>query len=244
MSTTPYVRPTTTKHSEDPADSISTDDMTPAPRTITPRSRQIWDGDFSIYWLGGSCVGLYFTFIRGYNMLHGAGPFFTIHLACTATVMASCVWNVYHIPTSPKGVVSNWYRKIHIWFGRVGLVAGFVSVVTGAVVAWWERYDPMHLSFAIGITAGGIAQTITQIIGWRSIRAAKKLKGKERQEAVQRHAVMMQSLFYSGCLIPAVMRLPAMLGLREPTGWSLMAWGIMTVYATRAVKANKSGSWI
>jgi hypothetical protein len=66
---------------------------------------------------------------------------------------------------------------MHIWMGRLGLVAGTIGFAIGAVLAWSRLGQAgMDLSFVVPITIGSIGQMWAQYYGYVAIRRYQRLK--------------------------------------------------------------------
>ena len=67
---------------------------------------------------------------------------------------------------------------------------------------------------------------------------------KDPKQDVQGHKFNMHAVFFGGCLIPAVMRFPALIGLQNPSAWNSYAWAIPLLIGSLSLYALKRGSWI
>jgi len=140
--------------------------------------------------------------------------------------------------TNPIMTPSSSSRIFHVWFGRIGCLAGCLVFGTGLLLSWNHRSIP--LPFALGITIGGVATIWFEYMGWRAILRYRKLQKeiqelqsqpqqdcivhvdgdnhdtrlqnlvKRRDDALRRHIVMMVCLFTVGCGCPAFLRFAAL----------------------------------
>ncbi|ETW09879.1 hypothetical protein H310_00325 [Aphanomyces invadans] len=162
--------------------------------------RAWYDGNFTIWWLIGALLGLWFTLYKGLGIVVGllppsngipVGPVFAMHLVTSILFMCICIFNVFHTPSHGRV-----YRKVHRLLGCMAMISGVISFITGAVAVWWERYTE-DLGFSIGITVGGVLQMGCQGYGWYKIR----------QGNVGAHKTVMLATFYYSCLIPLWLRI-------------------------------------
>ncbi|KAJ3122131.1 hypothetical protein HK098_003110 [Nowakowskiella sp. JEL0407] len=212
---------------EDAADTV------PKPVTAkAPTVRRVWDGNFNVWWLLSSLVLILFVFYRGFPFLadrwraNNVGPAFAIHMLTMWILVLGCTWNIFHSPSHGKV-----YRTTHIYVGRVAYVFGLVSVITGFYAAWVERYNAANSGFRIGISIGGGMQILSQIVGYYAVKKTPK--------NIRLHLVWMHGLFFGGCLIPAMLRLPSMFGATEtPTWWFFVAPVISLVMMVLSIWAH------
>ncbi|KAJ3122295.1 hypothetical protein HK098_002963 [Nowakowskiella sp. JEL0407] len=185
------------------------------PEPITskkPTVRPVWDGNFNIWWLLSTLSLLLFVFYKGFPFLadqwraSNVGPAFATHMFTMWVLVLGCTWNIFHSPSHGKI-----YRTTHIYVGRIAYVFGLASVISGFYTAWVERYSQSNMGFRIGISIGGGMQIISQIIGYYAI--------KKKPKNIRLHLVWMHGLFFGGCLIPAMMRLPTIFGASETPSW-------------------------
>jgi hypothetical protein len=198
------------------------------------KTTPLWKGHLNIWFFLITVLLLWFFFARGfplYGQIHTIRPpmgfSFGLHLTTCIIVSFACIWNIFHQPSDGP-----LYRKIHVWLGRVGLIAGFISVFFGYLTVWWERYNPNTTGFNIGISIGGALQVIFQVVGYLAIKKWN----------VARHSSAMQVVFFGGCCIPAMMRVPELIGA-DLGVWTTYSWIFPLVLLFLSVKASKRNSW-
>ena len=193
------------------------------------KNASIYRGNFNIYWFFGSCLSLYFTVGRGLPLLLlpslrrelNVGPWFTIHLFTASLVSWICIWNLFHTPS--HGPL---YRKIHRIVGWIGIITGLVSSITGFVTAWYERYVGVTSFIIFGITIGGTVQLICPFFGLYYIKRGN----------IKMHMMCMNAVFFGGCLIPAMLRLPYFSKLPYWSGYCMifnLGLGLCSWFAMR-----------
>jgi hypothetical protein len=103
-----------------------------------------------------------------------------IHISSAGTVYIACAHNSVFTPSFVNmfGVQS---KMMHIWVGRIGLIAGILSVSFGMYLTWSRLGLPTEnggttLGFSIPITIGGICQLIAEYNGYFSIRLYQTLR--------------------------------------------------------------------
>ena len=89
---------------------------------------------------------------------------------------------------------------------------------TGIVLTWFILEPAQNLGSSIGITCGGVAQTISQFLGYfakagefKSQRELLSLED-EQDKYLTIHIISMINLFVFACGIPALMRLGEVIG--------------------------------
>lgn len=101
-----------------------------------------------------------------------------IHIIAASTIYLSCAHNCIFTP-SFKNIFGKSSIFMHIWIGRIGMVAGIISFSLGAFLAWsrlgLDTVGGTTLAFALPITIGGIAQLSAQYNGYLAIRQYKSL---------------------------------------------------------------------
>lgn len=183
----------------------------------TPPTRAIWEGNWNVYWLLNSILGLWFIFIYTPMNPPHFDVLFTVHLLFASFVYIACMWNTFHTPSHGA-----WYRSVHRWLGRLVVLFGVIGFVFGLIVAWPEKRAPIGL--AIGLTIGGTAQMLTTVGGAYFIYKAKRASSEEeRKRMIEYHALCMIGLFVGACGTPAVMRLAGAVGLPFTIGLPLFS---------------------
>jgi hypothetical protein len=193
--------------------------------------------NLSIHWIIASSIAVWFLFIHSPPFLIKRNvlsdfPFAT-HMFGAYTIYLSCMFNTLFTPSSLRGKA----RPFHIWIGRIGMISGIVSFVFGFYCAWWpSRLTRPPLGFSIGITIGGLAQIVTQYVGYVAIQKYQKITTKlkemdasniqenevekmkqQSQGALRTHVYNMVFLFVAACGIPAGLRIADML----PASWGI-----------------------
>ncbi|KAJ3082037.1 hypothetical protein HK102_001957 [Quaeritorhiza haematococci] len=184
-------------------------------RTVkTPTaSRPIWRGNFTFYLLIGAIFSLWFVFGKGipYFWTQYLTVTSGIHLVAAMASTLGCLWNLFHTPSHGPS-----YRKAHIWVGRIVLLSNIILFVPGCIVAFRDAASYTPLGISIGITVGGVMQLFSQTVGYYYIR-----KKPRTEENVKTHKFSMIMVYFAGCLIPAFMRIPNMVGWNNAPGWWL-----------------------
>jgi hypothetical protein len=156
-------------------------------------------------------------------------PPFALHMLGAYAVYLVCAWNSLFTPS-----ISAVTKAYHVWFGRIGMIAGIGSFGMGAFCAWWPfRNNLPPMAFAIGITFGGLMQLYFQYRGYTAIRRYQELKEQiqtmlltqainnsnnneaefmsllhaEKEKCLHDHVHNMCALFVVGCGAPAGIRL-------------------------------------
>ena len=181
-------------------------------------NQKIWDGNFNIYWLIGTGIGVWFLFVNTpiyfskFSNLEISADF-GLHLFGAYAVYVACMWNTFHSPS--HGDV---YKRIHIWVGRAAMICGYVSFICGAYAAW-KPTSTTSSGLAIGLTVGGVFQVISQTAGWFSIYKYRKADDEtSKHRWLTSHIAFMFGLFLPACGTPAAMRLGAEFGLSLSAG--------------------------
>lgn len=182
----------------------------------------------TIYWVGATVLCLWFLFVHAPPFIIERKVYQDIplatHLGGAYTIYLVCMLNSLFTPSTECG------KKFHTIIGKVGMVFGFVSFGLGFYCAWLRRVKP-PLGFSIGITIGGVAQVISQIVGWNAIRnhqrysnEAKEILTKnddmnqadrtklqeletKKQASLMTHVYNMVALYIVACGAPALLRL-------------------------------------
>jgi hypothetical protein len=205
----------------------------------TRKNNYIWQGNFNIWWLTGAIISLWFLFGHGLVLFGkpetNVGPWFAVHLITSTLISFICLWNLFHSPSHGPT-----YRKIHVILGRISLFIGIISFITGCITAYHERYSGKLNAFIIAVTAGGTMQAISQIVGYIYIR---KYRQTGKKSDLEEHIGWMHGVYYGGCLTPAFLRIPEMVGT-EWKPWSYFAWIIPLVMLVFAIRAFRKKSVI
>jgi len=210
----------------------------------------LWAGNFSIYWLLGTLIGLWFIFIHTpqhitAKKVQDYSAVFWMHITLACFTYVACMWNVFHTPSHGP-----WYANVHILVGRTAVFTSLLGFCLGMVAAWWPGYRPGYktpFGFAIGITSGGIAQIICTIVGFSAIKLhqweKEKLVPDEKRKQIylRIHIGTMLGLFFPSCGTPAVIRLFAMVGMKMQVGLpvGITIFAIMIPLTTRALDKKR-----
>ncbi|KAI8915748.1 hypothetical protein EDD86DRAFT_196735 [Gorgonomyces haynaldii] len=172
--------------------------------------KSLLNGNFSPPWLLASSITVWFTAFRGLKLLltTKVTPFYGVHLLCAAAVSYICIWNLYHTPSHGKT-----YRKLHKVLGQMSIGLCAVSFLTGFITGWYENYHGIN-GFLIGITAGGLGQLYAISMMWKAAKSGN----------IEAHKRTAHAVFYQGCFIPALMRLPSVFGYDFPWIWNLLSF--------------------
>ncbi|KAI8899204.1 hypothetical protein BC833DRAFT_586613 [Globomyces pollinis-pini] len=210
---------------------------TEQPQTVDQQNRYVWNGNFNLWFLLLTILSIWFTVGRGIPFFinpekYGSPKIDWIigfHLVNAFITVWIMIWNLFHTPSHGPT-----YRMIHKILGRCSLVTGLLSTIFGFTIVWFTRQlgDPLNserIGFSIGISIGGFLQVSSQIQGYYQIR-----KGD-----VKNHQTSMTFAFFGGCCIPAIMRLPTMLGLQIDS-WNYFAWVICLVFGYLSLQAMRA----
>jgi len=206
----------------------------------------LWAGNFSIYWLLATLIGLWFIFIHTPQHITAKGVqdygvVFWMHITLACFTYIACMWNVFHTPSHGP-----WYANIHILVGRTAVFTSLVGFSLGMVAAWGPG-STTSFGFAIGITSGGIGQIICTIIGFSAIKLHQWEKEKPvpdekwKQRYLRIHIGTMLGLFFPSCGVPAVMRIFEMVGMKMQVGLpvGLTIFAIMIPLTTQALDKKR-----
>jgi hypothetical protein len=183
-------------------------------------------GNFNLYWLFGASLSLWFTLFKGVGYVHrtltdGTNLSVPIHVLLSMLISWVCIWNLLHSPSHGPA-----FRIVHVGLGRFGLVVSVFAAILGFTTVWHYKYGGVT-GFSVGISIGGTLQLFCTVRGFFAIRRYKAMGGppplsgydkidddiraaydKERARLLNIHITSMVALFFGGCLIPALMRLP------------------------------------
>jgi len=141
-------------------------------------------------------------------------PLLYVHLIGAYSIYLVCLHNTLFTPSTLGGAA----RPFHIWAGRIGILLGIMGFYTGIVLTWFILEPAQNLGSSIGITCGGVAQTISQFLGYfakagefKSQRELLSLED-EQDKYLTIHIISMINLFVFACGIPALMRLGEVIG--------------------------------
>jgi hypothetical protein len=193
--------------------------------------RYLWMKNMTLYWVGAAALCIWFLFVHSppfiiKRKVYQDFPLAT-HMGGAYTIYLACLVNSLFTPsTLPNG------RKVHTTIGKIGMISGLVSFALGFYCAWLRPVTP-PLSFSIGITVGGVAQVISQIVGWKAIRNyqrystesqelleagdhaqnANRLAELERKKraSLTMHVYNMVALYTVACGAPALLRITGMI---------------------------------
>lgn len=212
----------------------------------------------NVYWLAVTVLMVWFLFVHAPPYLRAKtnmDAVFAWHLVGAYTISLVCILNAAITPSFWNGQA----KLLHIWAGRLGMIAGATSFFLGAICSWWPwRAHLPPRAFAIAITLGGVYQVGMQYRGYTAIRRfqalklqieelqqQQKAKGAENNEtllvlirdkdvALRRHIESMLSLFVLGCGAPAFIRVVMAVSVISPllsvTGAIVILVGFVRLY--------------
>jgi hypothetical protein len=140
--------------------------------------------NINLPWFAATGLAVWFLFIHTPSFwinrkLITRDVILAIHIIAASTIYLSCAHNCMFTP-SFTNIFGKSSKFMHIWVGRVGMVAGIISFSLGAFLAWSrlgvDTVGGTTLAFAIPITIGGIAQLNAQYNGYLAIRQYKSLE--------------------------------------------------------------------
>lgn len=182
-----------------------------------------------VYWVATSAIAIWFLFIHSPPILIERRVFhdppFLFHLIGAYTIYLACMFNTLFTPSMLDGKA----RPLHVFVGRVGMVAGVLGFIGGLYCSWWPSRN-MDKGFAIGVTIGGSFQVFFQLKGYRAIKNYKRLKVQieemmitetngpdladltlQKDKALEIHIFSMIGVFLPACSIPATIRIVDMI---------------------------------
>lgn len=161
-------------------------------------------------------------------------PVLYIHLLCVYSIYSVCVHNTLFTPSTTTFLYKNGESKpLHIWFGRIGFLLGYIGFISGCYLTWIILDWRDDIGFSIGITIGGFSQMWAQMNGHLEIRKYQQIKNlitkannnvvvlsdedllvleKKKDTHLENHILNMIGLFVLACGIPAMIRLGTVLG--------------------------------
>jgi hypothetical protein len=143
-----------------------------------------WAKNFNLYWLAATSLAVWLFAVHTpvfwwQRQLWRRDAWLAVHIVGAGTVYLVCAHNCLFTPSISWSYRSRTWtsRWMHIWMGRLGLVAGTIGFAIGAVLAWSRLgQDGIGLSFVVPITIGGIGQMWAQYYGYVAIRRYQSLK--------------------------------------------------------------------
>jgi hypothetical protein len=209
--------------------------------------------NLTVFWIGASALCIWFLFVHAPPFIVERKVYQDVplaaHLGGAYTIYLTCLVNSLFTPSPFK-----YGKELHTTIGKVGMVFGFVSFALGFYCSWLRAVTP-PLSFSIGITVGGIAQIISQIVGWRAIKKFQRYS-KEEQEmlaegdtkhdaekladlkdkkraSMMTHVYNMVALYMVACGAPALLRVT---GMFLPEGMGVLGLVGSVVFLNLLVK--------
>lgn len=184
--------------------------------------------NLSIYWVASLALAAWLFFVHAPPLLIKIGlihrPLLMLHLLGVFSIYGGCLFNTLFTPSSLNGRA----RAYHVLVGRIAMVGGVFGALSGAWLTW-VPFGNTSMSFAIPITVGGVAQLITQVIGYIYIKKFQRLKAeiaafqeqnatkevpedlqREKDNALRVHIMCMVLLLTAACGNPASIRLAAL----------------------------------
>jgi hypothetical protein len=144
--------------------------------------------NFNVYWVVATSLAFWFLGVHApifwmQRQLMRRDVWLAVHIVAAGTVYAACAHNCLLTPSVllwRDGSTTWTCRGLHTWMGRLGLLAGTLSFVVGAFLAWsrlgYTGVGGTTLAFSLPITIGGIAQLQAQYNGYMAIRRYQRLK--------------------------------------------------------------------
>jgi hypothetical protein len=167
---------------------LTTTAASPATTLLSPPKPSMlsdWAKNFNLYWVAATSLAIWLFAVHTpvfwlQRQLWRRDAWLAVHIVGAGTVYFACAHNCRVTPSvfswSWRGMTwtSRW---MHIWMGRLGLVAGTIGFAIGAVLAWSRLgHAGTDLSFVVPITIGGIGQMWAQYYGYVAIRRFQSLK--------------------------------------------------------------------
>lgn len=140
--------------------------------------------NINLPWFAATGLAVWFLFIHTpsfwiHRKLIARDVILAIHIIAASTIYLSCAHNCLFTPTFPN-IFGKSSKFMHVWVGRIAMVAGIISFSLGAFLAWsrlgLDTVGGTTLAFALPITIGGIAQLNAQYNGYFAIRQFKSLE--------------------------------------------------------------------
>eukprot|EP00304_Pavlova_gyrans_P002467 CAMPEP_0206045372 /NCGR_PEP_ID=MMETSP1466-20131121/15684_1 /ASSEMBLY_ACC=CAM_ASM_001126 /TAXON_ID=44452 /ORGANISM="Pavlova gyrans, Strain CCMP608" /LENGTH=232 /DNA_ID=CAMNT_0053420307 /DNA_START=28 /DNA_END=726 /DNA_ORIENTATION=- len=172
---------------------------------------------------------IYFIAALGLTWLaDGAPPSISTHVVAALVFTLACSWNMLHTPSH-----GSFFRRHHVAVGWTAMCAG-VAVVVGGYWIILSGNSNIEYGAQIAFMTTGALQLFLQGLGVYFVRFARQ---------PDRHMMCMTVMFYNSLLLPAINRLPQLLGL-EPLGpaWTWGASAIGFVFAFVAIAWNTRGN--
>jgi hypothetical protein len=186
--------------------------------------------NLTAFWIGASALCVWFLFFHAPPFILERKVYRDIplaaHLGSAYTIYLACLVNSLFTPSTLK-----YGKELHTIIGKIGMVSGFVSFTLGFYCSWLRPVTP-PLSFSIGITIGGIAQIVSQIVGWRAIQNFQRISNEEqklwndgnaqrdpqkladlegkKRASLMTHVYNMVALYTVACGAPALLRATGM----------------------------------
>ncbi|KAG7344345.1 hypothetical protein IV203_022353 [Nitzschia inconspicua] len=197
---------------------------------VASTTRHLYLKNVTFFWVGATALCIWFLFVH-------APPFIVkrkiykdvplaAHLGGAYAIYLACLFNSLFTPSTLK-----YGKEVHTAIGRIGMVSGLVSFALGFYCAWLRPVTP-PLSFSIGITVGGVAQIVSQLVGWKAIWNYQRLSLEEREllsqgyneqnsdklaelrvekrKSLSTHIYNMIALYTIACGAPALIRIAGM----------------------------------
>lgn len=139
--------------------------------------------NINLPWFAATGLAVWFLFVHTppfwiHRKLITRDVILAIHIVAASTIYLSCAHNCMFTPSFINSFGKS-SKTMHVWVGRIGMVAGIISFSLGAFLAWsrlgLDTVGGTTLAFALPITIGGIAQLSAQYYGYSAIRRYKSL---------------------------------------------------------------------
>ena len=196
--------------------------------------RAWWDGNVNVYWVLGTLLAVWFLCVEGPMRIHAdvdtVDVSFVMHLVGAYVTFLICIANMFHTPSHGPT-----YRTVHVTLGQVLLCAGVFHFAFGLYCAWADRPGRnIPRALAIGLTVGGIMQTLTSFLGYAFILAYRAAADDSWLKPwwLRAHIACMAGVFLPACGTPAAMRIMPYLGQPMTLGLALFI-PILTLMASR-----------
>mmetsp|Transcript_19154 Transcript_19154/g.51569 ORF Transcript_19154/g.51569 Transcript_19154/m.51569 type:complete len:228 (-) Transcript_19154:346-1029(-) len=171
---------------------------------------------------------LYFICALGLTWVSSGAPLvISTHVVAALLFALACGWNMLHTPSH-----GNIFRRYHVAVGWTAMASGVAVVVGGYwIILSGEAIISPGAQIAFMIT--GALQIFLQGLGVYFARIAR---------SPERHMMCMTIMFYNSLLLPAVNRLPQLLGLESPgVAWTFGSSAIGFAFAFISIYWNMRG---
>ena len=174
--------------------------------TSETEAKGIVQGNWTPMWVVCTLYMLFFVIYLGFREFGDASVAFVLHTLVAWTFILACAWNLFHTPSH-----GGWYRQVHRWTGWTAVASGTFVVASGY---WIVLKDESSLStMAQNLFLGtGALQVLMQVFMVYFIR----------RQRVFLHIVSANVLFYTCAFLPALNRLPNIVGFEDFEWWPVI----------------------